>query len=543
MKMERRQREESHLLATSWFFGLFVLTAFSSCTTALTRPFWTDEVFTAAVVRLGSVWKIWNALQKGADQQPPVFYWITWFTSSPQHSEFWMRMPGIAGFSVLMLTLFFFMYRAKGAVAALVSVAVLMSSEGLYYASEARPYGALLGCLGLAAVLWQERKRGNDSSRNLVALVLALTAVCALHYFGLFAVMVFGLVEVFLGLRSRKLDSALLLSLPLTLIPLMFAKRLIHLAHSQYAGAFWAHPSLTTLAKAYKFTFFIRTLYFESLSRFRGTAIILGFLVPVSVLLAALGILFFRSRRQGLRVTPNLRVVPPEVLLGVGFLLLPLIVGAAAVVTGAFTPRYAIGSLIGAAVIFGWVIASVRDNLGYVVAATLTLIFVSHQSLQDIQRMAGFMHGTVPAVVARDGFEPIFRRAHSGESIVIPDGHLFFEATEYADAEIRSRLLYLQDHKLALQFAGTDSIETANDAIKPYFDLRLEQPAAFLSKHRDFIMASHNLTGWLPAYLVRAGAQIEMIEKNAQGVTVSRVHLPARAPSGYNQRYGTLLPQ
>ena len=520
--------KHSSTLVGWWFSVLFALCAFSSWATALTSPFWNDEVLTATVLRLGSASRIWAALKAGADQQPPFFYWLSSLViHSPRHTEFWMRAPAIAGFCVLLLTVFVFMFRARGPAAALVSAAVLISSGGLYYASEARPYGAMLGCIGVAAVLWQKRKRGDYSAVTLVALTLTLVAVSALHYFGLFVVMIFGLVEIFIAFRSRRPDWALLLSLSLAGIPLICAWSLLQTGATQYGGAFWARPSLRTLAGAYRFTLSLPTVGSRILFRFHGTDITPGFLGPVILLAIVVGLLLLRSRPSPAG-KPAPRPVSPELDLALGLFLLPLLAGIAGMVLGVFTPRYAIGSLIGAAMIFGWAMASLDQRFAYALAALLTLFFVWHQSVQDIVRMAAFSAGEGPSVIAQQEFAPIFRLAQAGDSIVISDGHLFLEAEYYADPAIRARLLYLQDHKLAVQFAGTDSVESTNDGVQRYLNLRLETPAAFLKDHPDFKMASRTGSiGWLPAYLMHEGAQLETIESNARGLTISRVRIPS----------------
>lgn len=531
MKLRAVQREgERNSPVIAWFCGLFLLTAFSSCTTALTRPLWNDEVITAVVVRLKHFSSIWNALQKGADAQPPAYYWLsTWLPSGSENPEFWLRVPAVIGFLVLIVSVFLFMYSAKGPAAAIVSAAVLISSEGLYYASEARPYGALLGSLGLAAFLWQRRKQGDQSSATLIGLIFVLTIACALHYFGIFAAMIFGLAEISLGTTSRRPDWKLLLSLPVTLVPLLCAERLIRGEHNQYGTAFWARPSWRTFFGAYKFSFSMPTISFGTLFRFHGADINIGHLLPVIFLVTVLAVLFFRARRGGGAPGPNLRVVPPELVLGISFLFLPVVVGSASLVTGAFTERYAIGSLIGTAVVFGWVMTAVGDRFAYSVAFILALFLLLHQTLPDIRRMAELMHGRTATAIARADLSPIFRRARSDEPLVIPDGHLFLEATQYADVAVRHNLVYLQDHALALQFAGADTSEATNDGIRPYIDIRLKPPIAFLAKYNRFLMATRVSAGWLGTYLRCAGAQIQQLETNSEGIKIFAVSLPAHA--------------
>src|SRR5438105_14381159 len=129
MNSTEREKSLSDALCRCWFLLLFVLTGFSACATALTRPFWNDEICTVGVAGLKSLRAIRNALAHGADAQPPLFYWISgWCARLPVPEEFGLRLPAIAGFLALMAAVFIFVRRARGPLAALVSVAILLSS-------------------------------------------------------------------------------------------------------------------------------------------------------------------------------------------------------------------------------------------------------------------------------------------------------------------------------------------------------------------------------------------------------------------------------
>jgi hypothetical protein len=513
-------------LADGWVLGLFIIAVFSACTSALTRPLWNDEVITSAMAHLAPH-AMFEAMQNGADAQPLAFFALTvWARHAPSTPEFGIRLPAIIGFSTLIVAVFVFMRRAKGSVAALVSVAVLASSEGLYYGSEARPYGALLGAVGLAAVLWQKRKRGDHSTLNLICLIIALAAVASLHYYALFVIIIFGLVELFLAWSGRP-DWKFFLLLPFSLAPIVLARPLINASRSQYGNAFWAHPTWKSILGGYEFTFSNPVASWVLFRLGSGREISLGDLLPLAFLLAVVGVLFRRAIRSGFAGIRNAAGIPPELVLACGLLLLPLIEGIAGMlVLGAFTPRYAISSLIGAAIVFGWAVGSLGRRPAYLVAAAITLILLLRQLPVDIGRMAQFAAGVTPAGKAHRDFEAIYRRTNVGLPVVVSDGHLFIEACHYSDPENQSRIIYLQDRKLALRFTGNDGIDATNEAWKRYLDLHLEDPGAFLATHRDFVVIRRGDDNeWLSPYLRNIGAHFETVEKSDQRLAVYRVRI------------------
>src|SRR5262245_6718202 len=52
------------------YFAVFILLAFR-------KLIWDDEFFSLYIARSGSYAEIMRALMTGADQHPPLFYWIT----------------------------------------------------------------------------------------------------------------------------------------------------------------------------------------------------------------------------------------------------------------------------------------------------------------------------------------------------------------------------------------------------------------------------------------------------------------------------------
>jgi hypothetical protein len=540
--IDRQPPVRPAVLETVWAFLLVCLTIFSAVITAIVRPLWYDEIGTATVSGLDTFSKIWAALLHAADAQPPPFFWVTSVSRQTfSIPEFGLRFPAIAGFALLTVCLYVFTRRAWGRRAALVAILVLMCSQGLYYASEARPYGILLGCLGVAALLWQNRRHGSRSAVNLIGFLAALTALCGFHYYGLFVVVVFEGVEITLAVASRrhdraaKPDWAMLLGIPLCTAPIVWAKPLIDASRQQIAPGFWARPSLKAIADGYAFS--LGNVPLDRWTLFRlhsGRAIGIGDVLPPLLLIAA--IIFFFSFSVGReRRFPAFRVkaifqAPAELLLATGLLLLPLIAGLAAIVAlGGYTPRYTIGAIVGSAILAAWIASWLGRRLVLTVAAVLTLLFAGIQSRKDVANLRSYLHGETAASIARQRFGPLYRLIDNGTPVVVPDGHLLFESWYYSRPESRRELIYLQNRQMAIHFSGSDSFDVMNELLNPWMNLHLEDPPAFVHNHREFFMAERgNIQSWNWAnkYLESSGARYQPVEKGDDDLVIDRVVLP-----------------
>ncbi|MCU1337791.1 MAG: family glycosyltransferase, 4-amino-4-deoxy-L-arabinose transferase [Bryobacterales bacterium] len=519
-------RKRPRVVLGLWACALLLIAALSAYASARFRPLWHDEIYTAALAHQGSPARIWDALARAADANPPPYYVLAATLSSlPVNEELSLRLPSLVGFLVFLGSVAFFVWRAFGPLSCLVASAVLVSSETLYYGSEARPYGALLGAFGLAAILWQHRRRGGEPRRaTLVFLILCLSIPCSLHYYGALGVMMFGLTEVAAGIRTRKPDWRFLLALPLTLIPVLLALPLIKAAHGQFGGAFWARASLKSIAAGYLFTFSLPQFGAIGLARLpSGREITLAdMFLPAVLMLAACG-LIWRQRRTPERLTwPQ-----PELLLASALLLLPFVTGLVGIVsTGIFAPRYALASTIGAAVFSGWLLPAWNRKAAYGLAAVLTLALIGNEVPRAVHRLSALASGETPRRSVNQRLAPLYRRMDSGASAVIADGLVYLETFHYASPKYRSSLLYLEDRQSAKRISGNDTLDGGLLNLQPYVGFHLELASDFLAANREFLMLS---TGqpleWLPKYLRQGNAQINTIETIGT-LTLSSVRLP-----------------
>lgn len=189
------------------------------------KAFWVDELLTVYLCRLPSFHDTWTAVLHGCDFNPPLFYLLT-RGSERLFGEGLIatRLPAILGFWIFGTCLYAFasrrVGRACGCVAALIPVFTLAH----YYASEARPYGLVLGCCGLMLVCWQrtrEVQQFSSPKTYLCLLGLSASFLIALlcHAFSVYLLIPFLLAESYSAIAKRRVHLATCAAL---LLPLAF---------------------------------------------------------------------------------------------------------------------------------------------------------------------------------------------------------------------------------------------------------------------------------------------------------------------------------
>jgi uncharacterized membrane protein len=141
---------------------LSILYFLYTCDQASRRPLWYDEDFTYRISQIPGVSELWAALREGVDLNPPGYYLITrTFLALFGTSLFVARLPAVLGFWVMCMCLYRFVSVRTSALYGLAAMLLVLSTWVCQqFAIEARPYGVVLACCGLALVCWQEATAG-----------------------------------------------------------------------------------------------------------------------------------------------------------------------------------------------------------------------------------------------------------------------------------------------------------------------------------------------------------------------------------------------
>ncbi len=256
-----RQSIETRLIAllekrTCWC--LMLLTAGYVVVTAdraRTKPYWDDELCTYYVASLPRIQDIWSILATGFEQLPPMMHLlIRCCHGALGDSPISTRLPAMVGFWLLCLSLFVFVRRRLPVIYAFTAAVIPCASGAYYYATEARPYGVVLGACGIALICWQKTTMTPRRWGSLVGLTLALAVANCSHYFASLMVPCLALGELVRSRTLKRLDwpvwLALLagLSVIFGFLPLMHAAR----AAMPFRGL-WVEPLslLSTLKQLY----------------------------------------------------------------------------------------------------------------------------------------------------------------------------------------------------------------------------------------------------------------------------------------------------
>jgi len=292
---------------------------------AVTRPFWLDELFTFYIVTMPDWAGMMDLIQRGPDQNPPLFYALTRFiVSILGESEWAFRLPAMVGYWVFCVTLYAWIRLLGGArAAALAALVTPVLTAAVYYASEARPYGLALGWLGIGLLGWQLTRHPSWQAVGIVGLSTGLSIALALHYLIILPVCLLWAIEGLLAWRQRQLDGRRWIA--------MFSPLIVLALHSSF------------LYQQGQQRFWKISLEWKELADFYwwllGSPAYLG-------LCAVVGLLTWSSLR---RRTIHNRNADVWLISGVGFLCLPLLWMTFLKVThqAMFQERYLLPTLVG----------------------------------------------------------------------------------------------------------------------------------------------------------------------------------------------------
>ncbi|MCB8921689.1 MAG: glycosyltransferase family 39 protein [Ardenticatenaceae bacterium] len=149
------------------------------------KSFWLDEANALRVSHLGQG-VLWEG--KGEGYHPPLFYMALEQWAELGEDEATLRLLAVIPSALSIPLLYLLGKKLLGKEAATTAVALMAFSPLLvWYAQEARPY-ALLGLLGLVAMLAAAYLRNQFHVFWWVALMISLTGGLYLHYFAVFII-------------------------------------------------------------------------------------------------------------------------------------------------------------------------------------------------------------------------------------------------------------------------------------------------------------------------------------------------------------------
>ncbi len=460
---------------------------FFACSIAvdLRMKMWTDELLTLTMAQQASATEIVKATWEGCDGPPPLYSIVVhailpWIPTEALA----VRLPATLGFCGMLLCLPAFCRRRMPASYAMAAtlVACIMS---LAYSNEGRGYGIILGCAAGALFCWQLAIEGRRKYLALPGFAFCVALMTALHYYAIFFLVPFIVVEVARWKTSRKLDWKLLASMTPVAAVLLLHYPLIA-ASAKFQKHYW---SAATWKHVY-FSLGDSSLWFN-----------------LNWILCLLWIAVFFTTGKGplkdhLRRSLRLR---EWTAMGVFFLLPPLIAILSIYTTHVFVSRYVIWVTPALAVMFVALICAIEDSAPMVGAGFLAL-FLAMAINNEWTRLSA-------EPLLRDGNAANAELAQlpsSQDPIVIPNVHAFVELSHYASPAVRQRLLYLLDAGLDQRYLHYDTDALLMGALRHRTSLHIVDLNKGLADHKHFFVTAAPLD-YLPNYLASMGWRVKLL--------------------------------
>ncbi len=425
---------------------------------AALRPLWFDELATHWVASAGDLDALTARRDAAIEPTPPLSLTLSHLSLRLFGDHPWpLRLPAIAGFGLLLASLYVFVSRRFGGYWAATAGCVILLSGAAYYSAEARPYGMVLGMAGLAAAAWQTYAE-KGSRRAIVLCGAALFIAGCLHYFAILLAFPFALAEATRLWERRRIDwlalaaaaaPGLAVAVHLPLIRAMTAR-------AEFSSILWSQP-----VAGFPTTFWTAALG------------------PASTALVLILLYAFLNTQPAPEERPGSFTRAESALLA-GFVLLPWVgLAFAYVATNTIVARYVYASMIGLAAISAAALARVAPGAARTVCLLTAALSIGYSLLEArwISRHSAPGAFTIPADTA--------------EIPVIIDDYLrYAELSHYADPAIRRRMYFLTDRQRMANYtrAGQMELVTAHLIGAGALQGRTAEAPDFLAAHPRFLL-------------------------------------------------------
>ncbi len=470
---------------------------------------WDDEFFTLYISGARNLSDIWKALSTGADQHPPLFYFITHaFFNLFGISHVTLRLPAMIGFALMMVCLFLLVGRRTSPIWGIAAMLLPLSTEAAYYATEGRGYGLVLGFGTLALLAWQLASEGRLRVVTVPLLGLALSLAVSSHYYAI--LLVFPLVagEVVRIRQGRRIDIPVGIALATTIVPLALFYPIIRGA-SGYSATFWAKPEWGQGVDYYK--------------------LVLGPALPLMMVVGALFLIFLKGSGVSDRAEARIGKFAHETVAWLVLSGLPVTCLVIAMyVTNGFHRRYVLIALAGFTMLFVNLCYDVfrgRRSMALVLALLVGMsgVFTLNRNQKRIRSTIGDMKAS--AAFLRQNAPPDL-------PLVMAEVTQFHRLTYYAPPKFMRRMAYLANPTESVRYLGHDTIDRGLLALRPWFPERIEEYGIFTASHPDFLMYGYiGSWTWHTYTVLRHQFQVQVLARQGDRLLM-RVTKPGLPASG-----------
>lgn len=466
------------------FIAILILV---SLVRAARATMWVDELYTYYSSHQPSAAAVVNALLDGCDGAPPAYALIVrWLQPVLGTGVMDLRLPALAGFCLMCICVFAFVQRRLSALYA--GVAMLFACDSaLYFATEGRAYGLVLGLVALSLVLWQMAADGRRRALSLCGFVACMWLATALHYYSILLLGPLAAAEAVRWFQSKRIDVWMLAAfaaVPLVLIPHIAMLE----AQRQFIPYYHSKASLGSLAHFYKH-------YVGRYAvAFGGPILLCAIFGPPGEWISK------RHRTRG-------GLPAHEWVLLIAMALLPVIVVLGSLLTiKTFVDRYLVWTVTGLAILGAALLYRITRGSALAAASVMVLLLAAFA--------AASASGILKSSRLRES-QPVLteltRLPQSPTPIVIADHHAFMELTYYAPQELRSRLVYVVSPSMERTYTGTDTGDLLLSGLARHTSLPIVTYDEFVRRNKHFLLAAR-AEDWLVWQFDRSGYQVKLLE-------------------------------
>jgi hypothetical protein len=249
-------------LSAVYFTAVFVLSWF--------KLLWLDELITVHIAKHGGPAAIWDALEHGADPNPPVSHILVHYSRAVFGDHTWAyRLPVALGYWLGLLCLFLYLRRRVPGTWAISGTLLSMCMAAFEYSYESRSYGIFYGLAMLAFYCWTLAVDPMRSTRArsfaLAGMVIGLAGGISTNYFAVLAFVPIAAGEATRTvLRARDqaqvrggtrllpaVDWRIWIALALAAMPLLAYRGLIAHSIAQFSPYAWNKVSVDQISDSY----------------------------------------------------------------------------------------------------------------------------------------------------------------------------------------------------------------------------------------------------------------------------------------------------
>ncbi len=486
-------------------FALMLLTvALQSALSAVSQPFWYDEIITVILCRLPSMSEIWVALHNAADGNPPGFFLVARLAHkliAEDHLGY--RLPSILGLLLTVFCVYLILSKRLNRLTALVGAAFLLCTSLTPYAYEARPYSLMVGCIAAAILALQ---RVDDSKLYPFMLAFSLAAAVSLHYYAIFAWPAFFAAELTGWISHRRFRAKVWMSLLVGVLPLLCFAGLLKQLSTYYGQNYWAQPHFKQVYSTYNTLLNVDSHW--------GVIYAIGFTAVVmwSNIIRRPGPVALRDEKKETTLLPI-----EEWVLALMLLWLPAIAFTAAKIShGGLTERHMLTAILGCALTLGYAI----DRMSIVIRLLLLVLFLINYEASAVPTLRDVMGGSLLAQRenAEHEMATLVGQLHEpGLPIVVGPELDYLPIVYYTPPDLGKRLYVIVDPSAAVAYLDTASVDLSLLALQPYYPFQAVKFDSFISTHREFLLVTGGDFDWLTARLLHDGATLSLVSGGEVG--------------------------